>query len=244
MIMELPLNQNLKRMSKMKNIHKIILTILVLGVLIGCPRAYIIDGVGHKTGVKNKTPFNNQIDNWHYRRKLEKLIRATRRKYGDPPYSARSELKILMDISFWVQMNTVYTPEGQFASTQPGKMVYMPDVWVASLQKVLDEVRGGYFRDDCDGYAMLGYYIAQEFGIRRLRLAILYQKIGKAWYENGHMVLLYKGGDKSILVPSTGELGKWKLTLPQAFRAGWWVAESFNDSRHWTHNRPRLKNIT
>lgn len=164
--------------------------------------------------------------------KLGIFVDELKLKYSKQPYSPDTELKILQEIGVWVRRNTRYTQEGI-----DGK----DDKWVASFKDVFKKCKKGYFYDDCDGYSMLMYFIAEVLGIARIRLGIVYQKSGSEWYTNGHMVLLYYGLGRVRWLPSTGIIGRYPLTAKEAFWQGWWCYRSFSRDRSYWHKMPKVQ---
>lgn len=164
--------------------------------------------------------------------KLERFIEGIYSKHGQAPYTPQAEFKIIHKISRWVNANYIYTYEGI-------RHTGNPDAWVASIQDVLDKSVDGYAIGDCDDFAMFGFFIAEDLGVREIRLAIVFQKLGKVWKNNSHMVWVYRGLGKPYMIPSTQAIGKFLITLKYAFFDGWWIAEEFDKHFHYVPDRPK-----
>ena len=137
---------------------------------------------------------------------------------------------ILILASDWVKENFKYQVEGGLNE----------DIWIRSVQDVIDKSRYDYGRADCDDYAQLTYITCERFvndGKDNLRLAIVkHNEIGL------HMVCIYYGeGRKNpLLVTSTGVISdKPLVTLQEAWNSGWWITHTFNSRNVWRHRKPR-----
>lgn len=168
--------------------------------------------------------------------KLKRFINKLEVGYGlAGTYFPDTEIEILQNISLWVHAQSIYVD-------QSGSY----DKWLTSTRDAIKSSKKGYLYDDCDGYAMLAFFIARQLGIGNIRNAITYTKIGRTWKNDAHMLLIYTGGnrrgERALLFPSTQYIGWEVLTRKRAFEErGVWVSEAFDETRHFVYNKPKIK---
>lgn len=179
--------------------------------------------------------------------KLNRYIAKLKKKYPADKIkdNPKLQLEALEGISWWVHDNYIYTNEGlkydPETKTYSGKL----DTWITSFQEAIAKARDGFGRGDCDDLAVMCFLLGRLLGITKLRLAIVYKKIGRKWKNNCHMVVLFNGlgsGKYARMIPSTQFIGKWAISVKKAFeRDRVWLSESFNEKFRWVHPKPVKK---